>query len=80
MVSDLFLDILFIKLFGGIGYGCHHELSTKFWFHLNGYYILILRLNFWGHLGFKIRPWSVTDRPPWWRGPPGSGRVDRPAP
>jgi hypothetical protein len=52
----MFLDILFIKLFGGIGNGCHHELSTKIWFHFNGYFVLILRLNFWGDLGFKIRP------------------------
>ena len=57
------------KLFGGIGYGHPHELGAKIRFHCHGYFILILRLKFWGDLGFEIRPWTVEDRPPGWRGP-----------
>jgi hypothetical protein len=56
------LDILVIKLFGRIGYGCHHELNAKFWFHFNGYFVLILRLNFWAFWGLKFAPhlsWTV---------------------
>jgi hypothetical protein len=51
------------KLFGGIGYGHPHELCAKIRFHCHGYFILILRLKFWGDLGFEIRPLSVADLP-----------------
>jgi hypothetical protein len=37
-------------------YGCHHELSAKLWFHFNGYFVLILRLNFWAFWGLKFAP------------------------
>jgi hypothetical protein len=67
-------------LFGGIGYSHPYELGAKNWFHFNGYFILDLRLNFWGDLGFEIRPWSIADRPPGWRGPSGRGRADCPSP
>jgi hypothetical protein len=76
----MFLDILFIKLFGGISYGYHHELSAKIWFHFHGYLVLILRLNFWSVLGFENRPWSVANRPPGWSGLSGHGSADNPVP
>jgi hypothetical protein len=38
----MFLDILFTKLFGGIGYSHPYELGAKNWFHFNGYFILDL--------------------------------------
>jgi hypothetical protein len=74
----MFLDILFIKLFGGIGYGCHHELNAKFCSHIHGYLVLILGLNFWSISGFENHPWSVADRPLGWRGLSGHGCADSP--
>jgi hypothetical protein len=64
LLYDLFLDRFFIKLFGGICYGCHNKLTVKIWFHFRGYLVLILRLHVWSILGIQNCPWSITDRPP----------------
>jgi hypothetical protein len=80
LASDLFLDRLFTKLIGGIGYGHPHEPMQKFGFILMDILFKFLCLNIWGNLGFEICPSTVADRPLGWRGPSDRGCVDRPAP